>query len=657
MAKELIVRSTNLETKVALLEDGKLTEIFFERTKSRGILGNIYKGRVTKVLPGMQAAFVDIGLERHAFLYVSDFFEDHEEYEELFTPAEGSAGELTRPAGRRPPRGDPKRSRRSRKGRSSASKKPAPSASDASASPASPDKTTIGAAKGPPRQPKAGTDGKEFPSPLAAATLHILPDSLPQPDGAGEVSPSEETERATDRGILPDRLPDLTMKPSDSASGLERSSTGEARLKQEPPLDRLETRSPRRTNQNRCVTQPLIGDLLRENQEILVQVAKEPIGRKGARITSHVALPGRFLVFMPTVEHVGVSRKIVSDKERQRLKKIILELRGESGKGFIVRTVGENHSEEDFRADLQYLTQLWEDIRIKAEQVSAPGLVHAEPSLVHRIIRDYFSKEFSLVRVDDDLEYARIVEFVHRFNPELTTRIRPYNKNTPIFDKHGITGELEEALRSKVWLKNGGYIVINQTEALVAIDVNTGRFVGQTNSLEETITRTNLGAVQELVRQIRLRNLGGIIVIDFIDMDERKNRKKVIEALHEELCKDKSPSKILQFNEFGLVAITRRRVKQSLERTLCQPCTNCNGRGLTKSVRTICHSVYDEICKNLPELERGSEILIHCHPEVGEALQGRERFVLAEIEEMTGKTVTIQTNPLIHIEQFDIVEA
>ena len=655
MAKELIVRSTSLETQVAILEDGKLTELFFEQTKSRGILGNIYKGRVTKVLPGMQAAFVDIGLDRHAFLYVSDFLEDFEEYEALFTPAEGADTGLSRPAERRPSRGDSKRSRRSRKGRAPAGKKATPSGREPAAA-ANSDSTEMGAASKPAGGPRASTDGEEAPLP-PAATLHILPDSLPLPDGIGEIRATRETDRATEFGILPEQLPDLRTEASGASAGREHSASGKAELKQKPRLDRLETRSRRRKNQNRNGEQALIGDLLSENQEILVQVAKEPIGRKGARITSHVALPGRYLVFMPTVEHVGVSRKIVSDKERQRLKKIILKLRGESGKGFIVRTVGENHSEEDFRADLQYLTQLWEGIRAQAERVSAPGLVHAEPGLVHRIIRDYFSKEFSLARVDDEAEYERIVEFVHRFNPELTKRIRPYNKSTPIFDQFGITGELEEALRSKVWLKNGGYIVINQTEALVAIDVNTGRFVGRTDSLEETITRTNLGAVQELVRQIRLRDLGGIIVIDFIDMDERKNRQKVIAALHEELSKDKSPSKILQFNEFGLVAITRRRVKQSLERTLCQPCANCSGRGLTKSVRTICHSVYDEICKNLKELERTGEILLHCHPAVGEALQGRESSVLSEIEEMTGKTVTFRTDPLIHIEQFDIAEA
>ncbi len=387
-----------------------------------------------------------------------------------------------------------------------------------------------------------------------------------------------------------------------------------------------------------------------------MQVAKEPIGKKGARITSHIALPGRYLVFMPTVDHVGVSRKIASETERQRLKEIIHRLRGEFGKGFIVRTVGENHSEEDFRADMTYLTRTWEELRAKAERVSAPALVHSEPSLVQRVVRDYFNEGYKAVRVDDEHEYEKIVEFVSRFNPELVNRVRLYNRTEPIFDQFGITAEIEKALKQKVWLKNGGYIVLNQTEALVAIDVNTGKFVGSTNSLEDTITRTNLDAVKEVVRQIRLRDLGGIIVIDFIDMDERRNRQKVMEALQQELSKDKSPSKILQFNEFGLVAITRKRVKQSLERTLCQPCQTCNGTGMTKSVRTICYSIHQEVRKLVPHLQEGEELIIRCHPDVSKALRDGEREVLTEIEDLTRKIVTIKADPLMHVEQFDIVE-
>ena len=386
-------------------------------------------------------------------------------------------------------------------------------------------------------------------------------------------------------------------------------------------------------------------------------MSKEPIARKGARITSHIALPGRYLVFMPTVDHVGISRKIVSEEERQRLRNIILKLAGNSGKGFIVRTVGENHTEEDFNQDMTYLTRLWTEIRSKAEKISAPALVHSEPNLLQRVLRDYLNRDYRAVRVDDEKEYENIVEFVHRISPELVDRIRLYNKHRPIFDKYGVSAETEKALKQKVWLKNGGYIAINQTEALVAIDVNTGKFVGRTNSLEDTITKTNLDAVREVVRQIRLRNLGGIIVIDFIDMDERRNRQKVMEALQLELSKDKSPSRILQFNEFGLVSITRRRVRQSLEKTLCQPCDFCQGTGMTKSVRTVCYSIQQEVRGMLPHLDRGNEFLIRCHPDVGKALRDGERAVLAEIEEMTRKVVSIKSDPSIHIEHFELIES
>jgi len=459
-----------------------------------------------------------------------------------------------------------------------------------------------------------------------------------QPEAPAEAEPAERAEGRGRKKAEPDAEASVEHKPDTQ----ELSSRPDANRKRRPT--------------NRVNGRAQIGDLLREGQEILVQVAKEPIGKKGARITSHIALPGRYLVFMPTVDHVGVSRKIASEAERQRLKDIIHRLRGEFGKGFIVRTAGENHSEEDFRADMTYLTRTWEDLRAKSERVSAPALVHSEPSLVQRVVRDYFNDDFKAIRVDDEHEYERILEFVSRFNPELVSRVRLYNRTNPIFDQYGVTAEIEKALKQKVWLKNGGYIVLNQTEALVAIDVNTGKFVGSTNSLEDTITRTNLDAVKEVVRQIRLRDLGGIIVIDFIDMDERRNRQKVMEALQQELGKDKSPSKILQFNEFGLVAITRKRVKQSLERTLCQPCQSCNGTGMTKSVRTICYSIHQEVRKLVPHLQEGDELVIRCHPDVGKALRNGEREVLTDIEEMTGKIITIKADPLMGIEQFDMVE-
>ena len=377
-----------------------------------------------------------------------------------------------------------------------------------------------------------------------------------------------------------------------------------------------------------------IDDMLREGQEVLVQVAKEPIGKKGARVTSHIALPGRYLVYMPTVEHVGVSRKIGSDAERIRLKDIILKHRDRFPGGVIVRTAAEEHSEEDLVNDLNFLVRLWEDMRTKAEKVSAPALIHAEMNLVQRLLRDQFSFEFAAIRVDDEMEYQRIVEFVDKIFPNLVHRVKLYTKESYIFDEYGITPEIDKLLQPKIWLKSGGYIVINQTEALVSIDINTGKFVGRGNSLEETITRTNLEAVKEIVRQIRLRDLGGIIVIDFIDMDERKNRKRVMEALSEEIARDKSPSKILEFNEFGLVAITRKRVKQSLERTLCQPCPYCTGSGMVKSVATTCYSIYHEIEKMRDYVDERSELMIRVHPDVARALRESESNVMDEIRHL-----------------------
>ncbi|MBM3285220.1 MAG: Rne/Rng family ribonuclease, partial [Candidatus Aminicenantes bacterium] len=398
-----------------------------------------------------------------------------------------------------------------------------------------------------------------------------------------------------------------------------------------------------------------IDDMLREGQEILVQVAKEPIGKKGARVTSHIALPGRYLVYMPTVDHVGVSRKIGSEAERARLKDIILKHRDRFPGGVIVRTAAEDHSEEDLANDLGFLVRVWEGMRARAEEVSAPALIHAEMNLVQRLLRDQLSFEFAAIRVDDETEYQRIVEFVDKIYPNLVHRVKLYTKDNPIFDEYGIAPEIDKLLQSKIWLKSGGYIVINQTEALVSIDVNTGKFVGRGNSLEETITRTNIEAVKEIVRQIRLRDLGGIIVIDFIDMDERKNRKWVMEALSEEIGRDKAPSKILEFNEFGLVAITRKRVKQSLERILCQPCPYCSGSGMVKSVATTCCSIYHELEKMCNYIDERSDLMIRVHPDVARALRESESVVLEEIRQLLKKGVTIKSDPALHIEHFNIV--
>jgi Rne/Rng family ribonuclease len=404
--------------------------------------------------------------------------------------------------------------------------------------------------------------------------------------------------------------------------------------------------------------QPTITDLLREGQEILVQIAKEPIAKKGARITSHIALPGRFLVYMPTVEHVGVSRKIESDSERVRLRKLIQAIRAEedvpSG-GFIVRTAGVGISEEDLRDDARYLVRTWLEIRRNAEKTKAPALVHKDLDLVQRILRDQLSDDFTAIRVDSEDEYREVVEFINRIQPRMVKRVKLYTRDEPILEAFGVQTEIDKAIKPRVWLRSGGYLVINQTEALVAIDVNTGKFVGRGGTrLEDTITRTNLEAVEEIVRQIRLRDLGGIIVLDLIDMEDRRNRNRVMQALQEALQGDKSPTKVLSFNDFGLVIMTRKRVKQSLERTLCAPCPYCTGAGLVKSPQTICYEILEE-ARRLARSLNGDGIkqaTLRINPEVARALRGPERDVLTEIEDYLG-VLDITSDPQIHQEQFD----
>jgi ribonuclease G len=398
---------------------------------------------------------------------------------------------------------------------------------------------------------------------------------------------------------------------------------------------------------------PAISDLLKPGQEILVQIAKEPIAKKGARITSHIALPGRFLVFMPTVNHTGVSRKIESDAERRRLKEILLSEKGDASGGFIVRTAAEGASEEELRSDLRFLLNLWAEIKARSESSKSPALIYHDLNLIERILRDQVTDNFSAIWVDSESEYERVLRFLQRFQPSLIRRVKLYLKDTPLFEQFGITEEINKALRSKVWLKSGGSIVINQTEALVAIDINTGKYVGKTARLEDTIVKTNLDAIPEIVRQIRLRDLGGIIIIDFIDMDERKNRNRVMAALEDELKSDRAPSKVLQFNDFGLVAITRKRVKQSLERTLSTTCAICEGTGMVKSPITVCNEIFIEMRKMHKTLERG-DIMLRVHPEVVKQLKASGAKWLLEMEEMAGKTILVKSDPALHPEQFDI---
>jgi Rne/Rng family ribonuclease len=891
MPKEMYVSSSPHETKVAVLEDDQLVEVYFERDTDVGLVGGIYKGRVSRVLPGMQSAFVDIGLERDAFLYVSDFFyEDQEEYDKVFEEAEARASKFTSqesaaalpgpattpavteaaaPAAAEAPAAsvappadetsaaattspappaateetrrrrdfDQRRGRRrhhrgrpglgeSRYGdrkftpRQETSEPPhsfeiLPGESLAkyrhAAPPASEGSETQGPDAAPPEEFGAGAgtnlEGEgpsaeaveshsEGPSAaLAASTTEIIaegesaggaepvPEPLPAPASAQVVEPTvafapgavdytmegaraEVPEEASSAGLayaevpqedLPpatqapleptvhvlepaapleptmhvlEPLPAAEFAPSYSPVGEgEPAETADMAYEQatsdaephaaepgategEPPAEpspgaetegqpvaqeaapaepsqgeapgapadrtytlreshqrprfaprrrrgRRGTGSSRRPESRREPSRPgnhqpvQISELLKEGQEILVQIAKEPLGTKGARITSHIALPGRYLVYMPTIDHIGVSRKIASEEERLRLRNIILENRSSLPGGFIVRTAGQGRSDEEFKADLRFLSTLWNEIRSKADRLKAPALIHRDLDLVQRLLRDLLTPDFKSVRVDSEIDYERVLDFVNRCQPALIGKVKLYTRDTPLFEEFGIQSELEKALKPKVWLKSGGYIVINQTEALVAVDVNTGKYVGKTNRLEDTIVKTNIDAVNEIVRQVRLRDLGGIIVIDFIDMDERKNRAKVVQALEEALRSDRAPTKVISFHDFGLVAVTRKRVKQSLERTLCQPCDYCSGSGWVKSVSTVCNEILAEARKMAKQID-GDVITLRVNPEVAKALKSREGALVSELESLTKKDVIIKSDATVHQERFEI---
>jgi len=488
------------------------------------------------------------------------------------------------------------------------------------------------------------------------------PDSRPEPRGrqprGGRNERGDRPERSPrpERGGGAERSERTDSARSDAAAGGGRSDGGGGRSDGGGGGRSSSSSGGGRDRRDRHT--PLITDLLREGQEILVQIAKEPIAAKGARITSHIAMPGRFLVYMPTVEHVGVSRKIESDSERVRLRKLIQNIRQTedvpSG-GFIVRTAGIGISEEDLRDDARYLVRTWLDIRRTAEKQKAPTLTHKDLDLVQRILRDQLSDDFAAIRVDSEEEYQNIVEFINRIQPRLVKRVKLYTREEPILEAFSVQAEIDKAIKPRVWLKSGGYLVINQTEALVAIDVNTGKFVGRGGTrLEDTITRTNMEAVEEIARQIRLRDLGGIIVLDLIDMEDRRNRNRVTGALQDALRDDKSPTKVLSFNDFGLVIMTRKRVKQSLERTLCSPCQYCQGAGLVKSAQTICYEILDESRR----LSRGlngdpiKQTTLRINPEVARALRSTERDVLTEIEDYLG-AVDITSDERVHQEQFD----
>jgi Rne/Rng family ribonuclease len=870
MSKELVISTNRHETKIALIEDDQLVEVYFQRANEYSLAGSIHKGRVTRVLPGMQSAFVDLGLERDTFLYVSDFLEEHEDFDRVTgderplrhddrqprhqerrpssppleqqsapaaeatveAPAAHVAAAAPSPAyehrgdsrerearEREARERDPRerrgrRSRRRRTGRGfpeskyaeaappsleSAVQTPAdtaelepteavesiavpiilpgeslakyrkttPNSTFGSSSESAPESSSEPVAE-PPSKPASNipaakiVEETEYDEPIHYPPENALPDAprhiaATEEAVAGEAAvevpapiaeeppaveePSEEIEEIEHEpeagpAVAPllDEEEDLDIqamilgevegieieplaegaKSEEGAEPREGSAEPEAgaaivreqggryphrvsrrtrrrgrggqdgrqngrpeargpesRLDTRPetrPETHSETRSESQREPERTVSrpgvsrpgvsrpnegQPSISDLLKEGQEIIVQIAKEPLGQKGARITSHIALPGRYVVYMPTLEHMGVSRKIASDEERLRLKRILLGKRPGPTGGFITRTAAEGRTEEEIASDMLFLYNLWQDIKNKAEKKPAPLLLHHDLDIVQRILRDQLADSFKAIWIDSEDAYERVLRFVERFQPTLVGKVKLYTREAPIFDAFNVTSELEKALRPKVWLKSGGYIVINQTEALVAVDVNTGKYVGKSNRLEDTIVKTNTEAIKEIVRQIRLRDLGGIIVIDFIDMDERKNRQKVMQTLEEAMRVDRAPYKILQFNDFGLVAITRKRVKQSLERTLCSLCPHCEGAGYIKSAQTVVGEILTEARKLAKSVE-GKDVMLRVHPDVAKLLKSHQNKYLEELEEVLRRPVLVKSDPQLHHEKFDL---
>ena len=500
MDSEILINVTRDEIRVGLLEGGQVVEFYVERKLDVSLVGNIYKGKVVKILPGMQSAFVDIGLEKAAFLYVTDIHAGMEEYAPFL----------------------------------------------------------------------------------------------------------EEEEKNNSIELISKRgRPDLTIE-----------------------------------------------ELIQEGQEILVQVSKDPIGSKGARVTSYVTIPGRYLVLMPNVEHIGISRRISDEAERIRLRTIVEYIKPKSY-GLIIRTASEGSTEADLKKDLEFLLILWETIQRKKDKVSAPSLLYSDLDLAFRSVRDLMIQDVKRLVIDSDEEYERIKDFVRTYFEKLLGKIELYEGIEPIFDAFGIELDISRALGRKVWLKSGGYIIIDQTEAMMVIDVNTGKFVGK-EELEDTILKTNLEAVKEIVRQIRLRDLGGIIVIDFIDMDEPKNRERVSAELESELKRDRAKTKLLKISEFGLIELTRKRTKRSLDRMLSRSCPYCEGSGRVKSAETLSFEIMQQIKKSVDTFE-GDSIVIRAHPEVAAYLEGALQTILDLEMKNRNLKIAVRSDSSMHYEQFDIM--
>jgi len=742
MSNILVINASGQETRVALIEQGTISEYYLERKNEKGIVGNIYKGRVVRVLPGMQAAFVDIGLEKAAFLYVADIVSDpsfpgfSEEIEiqagategdpldvddltepptEDVAPAPAAAEELAPPTPAQDAERAPSVEQVAAGGGSEAAAAPAPASGPAAAGSAlleQPEQAppASGASEGaePGQVPASAAAGAESDEVVELSAEEALEEDDEEDDEEEDLDEGDAAHAAAEAAIAaeqagaqepateaPGEAEAATREATDGAAqsaAVQASTEGKIGVPAEQRPAARERRGRRRGGRGRRRGGPgkpaedrspkpeqrqqqardrqgerkggnghahgkraQIQDLLKEGDEVIVQVVKDPIGSKGARITCHISLPGRHLVFMPTVDHVGISRRIENEKERRRLRELVDRFRP-PGTGFIVRTVAENEPEEKLTADIKFLLGLWNEVGKKRETHKAPAVMHPDLDLILRSVRDLFSDDVNKLVIDDRAEFERVRAFVEQVAPELKDQVELYTGDEPIFDEYGIEQELQKAQNRKVWLKSGGYIIIDQTEALVAIDVNSGRYTGKKGagaSLEDTITKINCEAAKEIVYQLRLRNIGGIIIIDFIDMDKGSNREKVFKTLQEALGADRAKTNVLKISDIGLVEMTRKRVRESVTRLTTESCPTCDGRGHVRSKTTIAYEIMREV-QRAARKQREDQIIVSCHPEVAKLLQGPEREAMRLLMMKLNKSITVRPQPQYHMEQYDL---
>lgn len=690
MSRQILVNASHYETRVATLEDGEIRQLLIEREEDRNVVGNIYKGVVKRVLPGMQAAFLELGLERTAFLYVDDIIDEPFGTDfEVMEDESGAEAEESSADDDGDYEPETYRDREAEKPRQHQQQRP----------------------KGRGARPPEREDRKR--EPLRAdrnvdrdADRDLDRDHVRGRDPESDRDLDRDIDRepdAVDRGEDPDREYDRDREDEDYRDEGRYEDEGDREEGDEqrdvrdegddypedqesrearPQSDRDEAPAPRRDagprpprgqqrrggrggrgrrgrapqrrgrfSNRRPRGSANIQDLLKEGQEILVQVAKAPIGTKGARLTTHISLPGRNLVLMPTVKHLGISRRIGSDRERRRLRDIFTKKIRPKDVGFIVRTVAEGKSYRDIRADADYLIKLWDQINHDSKKKRAPSLIHEDLSLGMRAVRDLFTEDVDSFIVDNPEEYENVLDFVGQFMPKLQPRVKLFKGPSQLFEHYGIEAEISRALGKKVWLKSGGYLLIDQSEALTAIDVNTGRYVGS-KSLEETILKTNLEAVKEVAYQLRIRNVGGIIIIDLIDMENLDNREKVYQALSEALGEDRAKTNILKISELGLVEMTRKRTHEDLVRYLTEACSHCDGRGYHKSRRTVCFEIFREIEKE--GLSTNRNIMVFAHSNVVNRMIIEEKEHLHLLEKRFDKNIVVQIDPQFHMEQYEV---